>query len=76
MRYGYCKNCFWCKWGYCFMLKKETRKDSYCPDFYSRSASNEKLKQVIDSWIAQKQMSVLELNNIINHYKESKQKGK
>ena len=58
------------------MLKKETRKDSYCPDFYSRSASNEKLKQVIDSWIAQKQMSVLELNNIINHYKESKQKGK
>lgn len=76
MRYGYCKNCFWCKWGYCFMLKKETRKDSYCPDFCSRRTSNEKLKQVIDSWIAQKQMSVLELNNIINHYKESKQKGK
>lgn len=76
MRYGYCKNCFWCKWGYCFMLKKETRKDSYCPDFYSRRASKEKLEQDIKRWIAQKQMSVLELNNIINHYKESKQKGK
>lgn len=76
MRYGYCKNCFWCKWGYCFMLKKETRKDSYCPDFYSRRTSNEKLKQVIDSWIAQKQMSLSELNDIISHYKNSKQKGK
>ena len=58
------------------MLKKETRKDSYCPDFYSRRASKEKLEQDIKRWIAQKQMSVLELNNIINHYKESKQKGK
>ena len=58
------------------MLKKETRKDSYCPDFYSRRTSNEKLKQVIDSWIAQKQMSLSELNDIISHYKNSKQKGK
>lgn len=27
MRYGYCKNCFWWKWGYCFMQNKETRKN-------------------------------------------------
>ncbi len=78
MRYGYCKNCFWCKWGYCFMQNKETRKESYCPDFYSRRSSNEKnekLEQVINHWIAQKQMSVLELNNIKSRYKNSKQKG-
>ena len=76
MRFGYCKNCFWCKWEHCFMLNVETRKESYCPDFYSRSASNEKLEQVINRWIAQKQMSVLELNNIISHYKKNqKQKA-
>ena len=75
MRYGYCKNCFWCKWGYCFMQNKETRKESYCPDFYSRRSSNEKLEQVINHWIAQKQMSVLELYNIKSRYKNSKQKG-
>lgn len=62
--------------GHCFMQHVETRKESYCPDFYSRRVSNEKLEQVINRWIAQKQMSVLELNNIINLYKESKQKGK
>ena len=75
MRFGHCKNCFWCKWGYCFMQNKETRKESYCPDFYSRRSSNEKLEQVINHWIAQKQMSVLELNNIKSRYKNSKQKG-
>lgn len=75
MRYGHCKNCFWYKWGYCFMYNKETRKESYCPDFYSRRSSNEKLEQVINHWIAQKQMSVLELNNIKSSYKNSKQKG-
>lgn len=75
MRFGHCKNCFWYKWGHCFMLHVETRKESYCPDFYSRSASNETLKQVIDGWIAQKQLSLSELNDIINNYKNSKQKG-
>jgi hypothetical protein len=60
------------------MQNKETRNDSYCPDFYSRRTSkekNEKLEQVINHWIAQKQMSVLELNNIKSRYKNSKQKG-
>lgn len=75
MRYGHCKNCFWYKWGYCFMQNKETRKESYCPDFYSRRSSNEKLEQVINHWIAQKQMSVLELNNIKSRYKNSKTEG-
>lgn len=55
--------------------RDKKRKESYCPDFYSRSASNEKLEQVINRWIAQKQMSILELNNIISHYKKSKQKA-
>lgn len=78
MRFGHCKNCFWYKWGHCFMLHVDTRNDSYCPDFYSRRTSkekNEKLEQVINHWIAQKQMSVLELNNIKSRYKNSKQKG-
>ena len=74
MRFGHCKNCFWCKWGYCFMQNVETRKESYCPDFYSRRSSNEKLQQVIDRWIAQKQISLSELNNIKSRYKNSKQK--
>lgn len=78
MRFGHCKNCFWCKWGHCFMLHVETRNESYCPDFYSRRASREsgeKLEQVINHWITQKQMTVLELNNIKSRYKNSKQKG-
>lgn len=60
------------------MLHVDTRNDSYCPDFYSRRTSNEKnekLEQVINRWIAQKQMTVLELNNIISRYKNSKKKG-
>lgn len=79
MRFGHCKNCFWFKWGYCFMLHVETRKESYCPDFYSRKTAKtekENLEQSINRWIAQKQMSLSELNNIISHYRNSKQKGK
>lgn len=79
MRFGHCKNCFWCKWGHCFMQHVETRKESYCPDFYSRKTAKtekENLEQTINRWIAQKQMSLSELNNIISHYKNSKQKGK
>lgn len=65
--------------GYCFMLHVETSKESYCPDFYSRKTAKtekENLEQTINRWIAQKQMSLSELNNIISHYKNSKQKGK
>ena len=79
MRFGHCKNCFWCKWGHCFMLHVETRKESYCPDFYSRKTAKtekENLEQTINRWIDLKQMSLSELNNIISHYKNSKQKGK
>lgn len=79
MKFGHCKNCFWHKWGHCFMLHVETRDESYCPDFYSRrTAKTEKgnLEQIINRWIAQKQMSLSELNDIINNYKNSKQKGK
>ena len=79
MRFGHCKNCFWRKWGHCFMLHVETREESYCPDFYSRKTAKtekENLEQIINRWIAQKQMSLSELNNIISHYKNSKQKGK
>lgn len=61
------------------MLHVETSKESYCPDFYSRKTAKtekENLEQTINRWIAQKQMSLSELNNIISHYKNSKQKGK
>lgn len=63
------------KWGHCFMLHVDTEKESYCPDFYSRRASNEKLELTINGWIDRKQMSVSELNKIISRYKNSKQKG-
>ena len=79
MKLGHCKNCFWCKWGHCFMLHVKTIKESYCPDFYSRKTAEtekENLEQTINRWIAQKQMSLSELNNIISNYKNSKQKGK
>lgn len=79
MKFGHCKNCFWCKWGHCFMLHVETRKESYCPDFYSRKTAKtekENLEQTINRWIAQKQMSLSKLNDIINNYKNSKPKGK
>lgn len=75
MNHGYCKNCFWHKWGHCFMQGVETKDNSYCPDYYNRKATNEKLEQSINRWIAQKQLSVLELNNIISRYNNSKQKG-
>lgn len=57
------------------MLHVDTEKESYCPDFYSRMASNEKLEQSINRWVAQKQFSLSELNDIISRYKNSKQKG-
>lgn len=79
MKFGHCKNCFWCKWGHCFMLHVETRKESYCPDFYSRKTAKtekENLEQTINRWIVQKQLTLSKLNDIINNYKNSKQKGK
>lgn len=61
------------------MLHVETREESYCPDFYSRKTAKtekENLEQIINRWIAQKQMSLSELNDIINNYENSKRKGK
>lgn len=75
MNHGYCKNSFWHKWGHCFMQGVETKDNAYCPDYYNRKATNEKLEQSINRWIAQKQLSVLELNNIISRYNNTKQKG-
>ena len=68
MNHGYCKNCFWHKWNYCFMQNVETKDNSYCPDYYNRKKAKESLEQSINRWIAQKQFTLSELNNIINRY--------
>ncbi len=68
MNHGYCKNCFWHKWGHCFMQDVETNDNSYCPDYYNRKKEKETLEQVIIRWIKTKQYSLSELNKIINNY--------
>ena len=68
MNHGYCKNCFWYKWGHCFMQDVETNDNSYCLDYYNRKKEKETLEQVIIRWIKTKQYSLSELNKIINNY--------
>ena len=50
------------------MQNVETKDNSYCPDHYNRKKAKESLEQSINRWIAQKQFTLSELNNIINRY--------
>lgn len=70
MNHGYCKNCFWHRWNYCFMQDVETNDNSYCPDYYNRKREKNTLTKTINEWIEKKQCSKEKINEIIRKYQK------
>lgn len=68
MNHGYCKNCFWYRWNYCFMQDVETNDNYYCPDYYNRKREKNTLTKTINEWIEKKQCSKEKINEIIRKY--------
>lgn len=49
MNHGYCKNCWWNKYGICYMQSRGQERhqlvrveDDYCPDYINRNKYNKK----------------------------------
>ncbi len=70
MNHGICANCFWYKWGHCFMSNNDTGKNSYCPDYYNRERTKKTLKDSINNWLAKGQLSAEDLERIKQKYNE------
>lgn len=68
MNHGKCANCYWYKWGHCFMQDTKTNDNSYCPDYHNRRREKETLEQLINRWIETKKYPLSKLNNIINNH--------
>ena len=80
-KYNEIRHCkpFWCNGDIvsCYMSRQEKNHIAQTSTAERQRKQRKKnLEQTINRWIAQKQMSLSELNNIISHYKNSKQKGK
>ena len=73
MNHGKCANCYWYKWGHCFMQGVKTNDSSYCPDYHNRNKEKETLEQLINHWVATGKYSLSELNKIKNHYAKGNQ---
>ena len=70
MNHGICANCFWYKWGHCFMSGNDAGKNSYCPDYYNRKRTKKTLKDSINNWLAKGQLSIEDLERIKQKYNE------
>lgn len=70
MNHGKCINCFWHKWGHCFIQNCDTQDNSYCPDYYNRKREKESLNDIINEWLAKGIMSASHINRIKQKYIE------
>lgn len=50
MNHGYCKNCWWYAYGWCYFGMCATKRESYCPDYLNRKCGDKKgtLREWID----------------------------
>lgn len=44
MNHGKCEKCFWWKLKWCYMQNQECEEDSYCPDYFNRNRTKQKLE--------------------------------
>lgn len=51
MNHGYCKNCWWYAYGWCYFGMCTTKRESYCPDYTNREKANKK-HGALREWIA------------------------
>lgn len=47
MNHGKCKNCFWYKPCWCYMWNNEITEESYCPDYFNRNRTKDKLEDTL-----------------------------
>lgn len=52
--HGYCKNCWWQKWGKCYFNMKRVSANDYCPDY----ANRKNCKDNLDDWIKDNNIEV------------------
>ena len=49
MNHGYCKNCWWYAYGWCYFEMCTTKRESYCPDYLNRKRGD--TKGTLQEWI-------------------------
>lgn len=49
MNHGYCKNCWWYAYGWCYFEMYTTKRDNYCPDYLNRKRGDK--KGTLQEWI-------------------------